>query len=114
MAIKHDPVGKLIQQLQVVRDDITFLERVGQTPDINQYPEMQEALQRLIFTPSGKFTPHIHRLEKAGFLIAMVRGTIYIYFEQTGGRLSFRWTPPAERVTAVRYRPKPAVCQMGV
>lgn len=89
MAIKHDPVGKLIQQLQVVRDDIAFLGRVGQTPDINEYPEMKEALQRLIFTPSGKFTPHIHRLEKAGFLIALVRGTIYIHFEQTGNMLSF-------------------------
>lgn len=75
-----DLTGSLISQLQVVRDDVEFLNKVDKKADISDYPYLTKTANTVLLTPSGKLRiPEVERVERAGFDVCLIEGKIFFH-----------------------------------
>lgn len=89
MQYHTDPVGQLIMRLHTVRDDLVFLNKIGEVPDVNTYGNVGEEIRKLIFTTEGVFTRHIDRVEDAGIIIAKHADGALVFFPMSGKSIIF-------------------------
>lgn len=76
----NDPVGSLITQLKIIKDDLAFLKSVGSEPKKEDYPFLERAANNALLNAFGDLcTKAAKRVETAGFWVWKREGKIHFH-----------------------------------
>lgn len=77
-----DQTGALINQLQVMRDDVAFLNKEGVAVDLSDYPFLARSASRALLNKRDKLCARAsERVERAGFWFSYMDGCFFFYFD---------------------------------
>lgn len=75
-----DVTGTLITQLKVIKDDVAFLDRVGQEPDMEDYPFVTKVANAALIDGLGNLQiPEVERVERTGFIVCLLKNGLYFH-----------------------------------